>query len=41
VKIDFDIEEMTVQTNSPEWDYVKRDAFLLNYEFCSAEPSIA
>jgi hypothetical protein len=32
VKIDFDIPEMTVQTNSPEWDYVKRDAFLLNAE---------
>jgi hypothetical protein len=32
MKIDFDAQEMTVQINSPEWNSVKREAFLLNAE---------
>jgi hypothetical protein len=32
VKIDFDVQEMTVQINSPEWKSVKRETFLLNAE---------
>jgi hypothetical protein len=30
VKIDFDVQEITVQINSPAWNSVKREAFLLN-----------
>jgi hypothetical protein len=32
VKIDFDIQEMTVQINSPAWKSAQREAFLLNAE---------
>ncbi len=32
VKIDFDVQEMTVQINSPGWNSVKYEAFLLNAE---------
>ena len=32
VKIDFDVQEITVQINSPGWNSVKREAFLLNAE---------
>ena len=32
VKIDFDVQEMTVQINSPGWNSVKCEAFLLNAE---------
>jgi hypothetical protein len=32
VKIDFDVQEITVQINSPGWNFVKREAFLLNVE---------
>jgi hypothetical protein len=32
VKIDFDVQEITVQINSPGWNSVKREAFLLNVE---------
>jgi hypothetical protein len=32
VKIDFDVQEMTVQINSPEWSSVRRETFLLNAE---------
>jgi hypothetical protein len=32
VKIDFDVQEISVQINSPEWNSVKREAFLLNAE---------
>lgn len=35
VKIDFDIQEITVQINSPGWNTVKREAFLLNAESLS------
>jgi hypothetical protein len=30
VKIDFDVQEMAVQINSPEWTGVKRETFLLS-----------
>jgi hypothetical protein len=32
LKIDFDVQEITVQINSPGWNSVKREAFLLNAE---------
>jgi hypothetical protein len=32
MKIDFDVQEVTVQINSPEWNSVKREVFLLNAE---------
>ncbi len=32
VKIDFDIQEISVQINNPAWDSVKREEFLLNAE---------
>jgi hypothetical protein len=30
VKIDFDVQELAVQINSPEWTSVKRETFLLS-----------
>jgi len=32
VKIDFDVQEISVQINNPAWDSVKREEFLLNAE---------
>jgi hypothetical protein len=32
ITIDFDIQEMAVQINSPNWNYVKRETFLLSPE---------
>jgi hypothetical protein len=32
VKIDFDVQELAVQINSPEWTSVKRETFLLSSE---------
>jgi hypothetical protein len=32
VKIDFDVQEMAVQINSPEWTSAKRETFLLSPE---------